>query len=230
MAKERKTKTKYEIIQVASKLFLEQSYTHTSVHAIAKELNISPGNLTYHFPTKEHLLLGIAERMVDFKERKYQKEAGQGIESISSICLDFMTVVSGCQESTRAKDLFTAIYSSEMCRDYFQKKRIARAKRILSEQCAGWTEKQFTFVELMITGIYFSTITTSDEFLPLETRLPEALYLILDIYGVDEATRRHEVEKILQLDYRKIGKNYYKEFIDYVEDINDKILEEMSDN
>ncbi|MBR5597858.1 MAG: TetR/AcrR family transcriptional regulator [Lachnospiraceae bacterium] len=230
MAKERRTKTKYEIIQVASKFFLEQSYTNTSVHTIAKELGISPGNLTYHFPTKEHLLLGVTEKMVDFKERKYQKEAGLGIESISSICLDFMTVVSGCQESPRAKDLFIAIYSSEMCRNHFQKRRIERAKRILSEQCAGWTENQFKFVELMITGIYLSTITTSDDYLPLETRLPEALYLILDIYGVDEATRRNEIAKILQLDYRQIGKNYYKEFIDYVEEINDKILEEMSDN
>lgn len=230
MAKERKTKTKYEIIHVAYKLFLEQSYTNTSIHTIAKELKISTGNLTYYFPTKEHLLFGIVEKIVAFKESKYQKESGQGIESMRSICLDFMTVVSCCQESPIAKDLFTAIYSSEMCRDYFQKKRIERAKRILSEQCSGWTEKQFIFVELMITGIYFSTLTTSDDVLPLEIRLPEALYLILDIYDVDEATRRREVEKILQLDYRQIGKNFYKEFIDYVEDINDKMLEEMSDN
>ena len=62
----KKTKTKYETIQVASKLFLEKSYTHTSVNTIAKELNISPGNLTYHFPTKEHLLFGIVERMFDW--------------------------------------------------------------------------------------------------------------------------------------------------------------------
>lgn len=230
MAKERKTKTKYEIIQVAYKLFLEQSYTNTSVHTIAKELGISPGNLTYYFPTKEHLLLGITERMGDFKWSKYQEEAGQGIESISSICLDFMNVVSGCQESPRAKDLYTAIYSSEMCRNYILKNRIARTKRILSEQCSGWTEKQFVFVELMVAGIYLSTITANDDMLPLEIRMPEALYLILDIYHFDEATRMKEVEKVLQLDYRQIGKKVHQEFIDYVEDINDKILEEISED
>ena len=230
MAKERRTKTKYEIIQIASRLFLEESYSNTSLHTIAKELKISLGNLTYYFPTKEHLLLGVTEKLVDFKERKYQKEAGQGIESISSICLDFMSVVSACQESPRAKDLFTAIYGSEMCREHFQKNRIARAKKILSEYCSGWTENQYIFVELIITGIYYSTLTTNDDILPLEIRLPEALYLILDIYNVDEATRRNEVEKILHLDYREIGKKVYKEFIDYVEAINDKILEEISDN
>ena len=106
MAKEKRTKTKYEIIQVASKLFLEKSYTNTSIHTIAKELNISPGNLTYYFPTKEHLLLGIVEKLNDFKWSIYQKQASQGIECISSICLDFMSVVSACQESPRAKDLF----------------------------------------------------------------------------------------------------------------------------
>lgn len=230
MAKRRTTKTKYEIIQLASKLFLEQSYTNTSTNFIAKELDISPGNLTYHFPTKEHLLLGIVEKMCEFQWKMFQKEAGQGIESISSICLEFMSVASACQESQRAKDFFTAVYSSEMCREYLRNNHIARTKRILSGQCSGWKEEQFIFAELMVIGIYFSTITASDDILPLETRISEALYFMLSIYNVDEETKTTEIKKILQMNYRQIGKKVYKEFIDYVEDINDKILEEISDN
>lgn len=229
MAKKRITKTKYEIIQVASKLFLEKSYSNTSPNLIAKELGISPGNLTYHFPTKEHLLVGIVERVCEFQWKRFQEEAGQGIESMTSLCLEFTTVVAACHESVRAKDLFTAVYTSEMCRDYLRNNHIARAKRISREQCLGWTEEQFIFAELMVSGIYFATITANDNILPLETRISEALYLMLTIYNVDETTKSTEIKKILQMNYRQIGKRVYREFIEYVEDINDKILEEMEE-
>ena len=53
--------TKLEIVQVASRQFLEKGYSATTVSAISKELGISPGNLTFHFPTKEHLLAELVD-------------------------------------------------------------------------------------------------------------------------------------------------------------------------
>ena len=47
--------TKAEIIAEATKQFLEKGYSRTTVSAIAKELSMSPGNLTFHYPTKEHM-------------------------------------------------------------------------------------------------------------------------------------------------------------------------------
>ena len=43
--------TKLEIVRVASRLFLEQGYSATSAKAVCKELDMSPGNLTFYFPT-----------------------------------------------------------------------------------------------------------------------------------------------------------------------------------
>ena len=48
--------TQLEIIRVASRKFLEEGYGSTTVSAMAKDLDISPGNLTFHFPTKEHMV------------------------------------------------------------------------------------------------------------------------------------------------------------------------------
>ena len=227
MAKERIAKTKYEIIQVASEFFLEKGYSVTSPKAIADELQISTGNITYYFPTKEHLLAVIVEMLCDFQWKLFEMEADRGIETIESICLEFMTVASACQENSIAKDFFTSAFQSEMCRNYLRKNHINRAKRILEPYCSDWTDEQFVLAELMVMGIQYSTITASDDIIPLKTRISGALHLILRIYNVDEETRNAEIEKVLNMDCRKIGQRVLKEFVNYVEETNEHILEDM---
>ena len=57
--------TRYAILQCATKLFLEKGYTDTYVSVIAKMLHISTGNLTFWFPTKEHILAELIEELCD---------------------------------------------------------------------------------------------------------------------------------------------------------------------
>ena len=57
--------TKLEIITEATKQFLEKGYTNTSANAVAKALDMSQGNLTFHYPTKEHLLAILVDKLCD---------------------------------------------------------------------------------------------------------------------------------------------------------------------
>lgn len=54
--------TKQKILLAAAKLFEQQGYRKVSMRAIAAELGISVGNLTYHFPHKQDLASALAER------------------------------------------------------------------------------------------------------------------------------------------------------------------------
>ncbi|MBC1476411.1 TetR/AcrR family transcriptional regulator [Listeria welshimeri] len=54
-----KKNTKQEIIDISFKLFHEQGYTNVSTRNIADALNISVGNLTYHFKKKEDLIEAV---------------------------------------------------------------------------------------------------------------------------------------------------------------------------
>ena len=58
--------TKLKIIRYATKKMLETGYPNTQVRAIAKELNMSPGNLTFHYRTKEDMLAELVELLCDF--------------------------------------------------------------------------------------------------------------------------------------------------------------------
>ena len=63
--------TKLEIIRVATRKFLEQGYSNTSIKAICDELEKSTGNLTFHFPTKEHLLAELTQMLCHFQQKKF---------------------------------------------------------------------------------------------------------------------------------------------------------------
>ena len=227
MVRARNTITRHEIIQVASEFFFEKGYSATSPKAIAAELQISTGNITYYFPTKEHLLAVIVEMLCDFQWKLFEMEADRGIETISSICLEFMTVASACQENSIAKDFFTAVFQSDMCRDYLRYNHIQRAKRILAEQCSDWSEEQYIIAELMIMGIQYSIITVNDDVISLKDRIAGALNQILTIYNVDDKTKADEIEKVLQMDCRQLGKRVLKEFINYVETTNEQTLNKI---
>jgi AcrR family transcriptional regulator len=54
--------TKESIINKAIEVFNKNGLEYFGIRALAKELNIKAGNITYHFPTKNHLIAEIANR------------------------------------------------------------------------------------------------------------------------------------------------------------------------
>ena len=227
MARVNRTTTKNEIIQVACELFFEKGYSATSPKLIAAELGISPGNLTYYFPTKEHLLSVVVHMLCQFQWKLLGIEAEKGIDSVGSVCLEMMTVAAACQEDEIARDFFTAAFQSKMCRDYLRNDHINRAKRIFADHCSDWTDEDFVQAELLIMGIQYTTITADDSILPLKTRIRGALEYILNIYGIDNRTRQKEIDKVLQMDCRQLGRNALTEFIKYINETNEQAFSEM---
>lgn len=48
--------TRAHILECARRLFNAHGYSQVSMRAIAQEVGISPGNLTYHFPQKADIV------------------------------------------------------------------------------------------------------------------------------------------------------------------------------
>ena len=56
-------KTKNKVIEAAIRLYNEKGLSNVTSRHIAADINISHGNLEYHFPNKEALLLAIYQQM-----------------------------------------------------------------------------------------------------------------------------------------------------------------------
>ena len=212
--------TKNKILRVSTTMFLEVGYSKTSPQMIAKELKVSTGNLTYYYPTKEHLLAVLTDLLCKYQWKMIKDVAEDGISSLLSICLELMTMAAACEESEVAKDFFVSTYQSPKCLEIIHNNDTARAKEVFAEYCPDWTDEQFREAEILVAGIEYATLNAIDITVPLETRISGALNAIMMIYNVPEEIRRIKIDKVLAMDYCSIGKRIFNEFKEYVEKEN----------
>ena len=221
--------TKNAIIRVAIEMFLERGFTNTSVRAIAAELGISTGNITFYFPSKEHLLMVLVEMLCDSQWSMLEQQADEEETALMAFCMETMTVAAACEQNEIARDLFLSVFQSELCRNLLRENHVARAERIFSEYCGDWTHQQFRIAEILVMGIQHAVIIPTDVEIPLAERIAAALNQILSIYGVPENNRAEKIRRILALDYNDIRQRVREGSLRYVDQLNMASSDERED-
>ena len=230
MARKRVTSTKYEIIQVATEFFLEKGVSETSPKMIAEELGLSTGNITYYFPTKDHLLSELVEMLCAFQHHLIEKEAGDSLASVTAVCLELAVMAALCEDDPIAKDFYIASYLGERCLEVIQRNDAKRAMRIFGAYKPDWTDADFAGAQTIVSGVEYATLRTTSFSPALETRISGALEAILTTYGVPEDTRKQNIQKVLAMNYRQIAKRVFIEFKDYVAQTTVQALEAILPN
>lgn len=219
--------TKLEIVQEASRQFLEKGYTHTTVSAISKALDMSPGNLTFHFPTKEHLLAELVDMMCNFQWAMMEEEANEGLSSIMAICLELTSMASAGEDDEVIRDFFVSAYTSPVCLAIIRRNDTERAKKVFRDYRPDWTHEQFAEAEILVSGIEYATLMTAGDPVSLENRITGALHSILGFYGIPEELRKTKIQKVFSIDHKTLGKRVLREFKEYVEQANEQALLEL---
>ncbi len=227
MARRRVNTTKLEIIQITTSLFLRDGYAATTPKRICDELDISTGNLTYYFPTKEHVLAELTNMLCSFQRLTVEETVEDGETSLLAVCIELATMAAMCEESNIARELFIAMYSSPLCLEIIRKSDNARAKLIYADYCSDWTEEQFAEAETLVSGIEYATMMTTGDSAPLETRIVGALDNILRIYNVPAELRGMKIQKVLQMDCRVLGNHALKYFRSFVEQKNEQAYQDL---
>ena len=228
--KPRRCMTRLEIIQLASRKFLEEGYDATTVSAMAKELEISPGNLTFHFPTKEHLLAELVDLMCRFQWKWMEEAADEGIGSLMAICLELSAMAGISAEDRIIREFFLSAYTSPMCLRIIRANDTERAKKVYAEYCADWTKEQFAEAEILCSGIEYATLMLVGEPVSLEMRLSGALNTIMGIFGVPEEIRQTRIRKVLTVDHKSLGQQVLTEFREFVEQANEQAVFDLLKN
>lgn len=219
--------TKLEIVQVATKKFIEKGFSNTSIKAISDELNMSTGNVTFYFPSKEHLLAELVDILCDFQWKMMEKETLEGHSSIMAIGLELLAMAAMCEENEIAKDLYISAYTSPISLEIIRKNDTRRAKEVFKEYCSEWTEEQFVEAETLVSGIEYATLMTTSDSAQLDMRIAGALHTILTIYNVPKELIDLKVEKVLAMDYRNVGGRVLKDFKEYVENTTEQAFYDL---
>lgn len=228
MARTRKpTPTKAIIIKSASELFFENGFSKTTATELCKKANISTGNLTFYFPTKEHILADIVRIMCDFQWTEMEKAADEGKSSLLAYCLELTTMVAVGEEIPQMRDFFVAAYAHGLSLDIIRANDVKKIKQVFRGYTEGWSDETFTEVEALISGIEYATLSNTEHSASVEHRIEGALNTIMMLLDVPEETRKMKVAKVLAMDYRAIGREVYADFKRYVTETNQHALEKL---
>lgn len=222
---ERRTSTRTRIVQIGAKLFVEEGYSKTSFSRIAKELDISLGNITFYFPTKEHLLAVLCNELCAFQRELMEKETGEGYSTLLSYCLELTSMTAICEEDPVASDFFRAIYTSPLSLDIIRDNDIEKTRAVFESYRPEWSDSKWIEAENLVSGIEYGTIMTRESRTPLHLQIEGGLDTILTLYGVPEDVRRTKIEKVLSMDYRALGRRILGEFKDYLAKTNEEALQ-----
>lgn len=226
MARRKSNLTKLEIMQVAMKMFLEKGFTNTSAKAISNELNISTGNLTFYFHTKEHILLELTKEITQFHTKCIDKVAKKN-DDLYSYCWEVTAQIILCEENEQARDIYLAMYSHPSTLQHIKDWTAEKNKRILAERLSDWTIERFRKVENVTCCIERSALTEPcTENYTIEDKIRLILTCLLKIYDINLEEREKVINKILETDYHKMGHDLLKQLTKYVENQNEKALNE----
>lgn len=213
--------TKKNIIHLGTKMFLEKGYTDTTTRQLCDALGISPGNLTFHFKTKEHLLAVLTKMLCDHQWLVMERSVDEGKTSLMAQCLELTAMAAICEENEKAKDLYLSMYTHPMTLDIIRRNDAEKARQVFGSYCPDWTDINYCEAETIVSGIEFSTLLTTENSAPLHVRIAGALGAMMMIYNVPADVRRMKMDKVLAMDYRAIGRQILNEFIEYIENANE---------
>ncbi|MBQ2894088.1 MAG: TetR/AcrR family transcriptional regulator [Clostridia bacterium] len=224
---ERRTSTRIEIIRYACKLIIEEGFSKTSASRIAKELNLSPGNITFYFPSKEHLLAVLVEELCAFQHQLMVKETNEGYSSLLAYCLEIMSIATICAQNDVARELYIASYTHQSTLQIIREHDLNKTKQVFGEFCPNWSESKWREMENLVSGIEYGTIMTRETDTPLELQIESTLDAIMTLYNVPSDLRRQKIDKVLAMDYRKISNSILQQFKHYVEDTHESAFQKQ---
>lgn len=227
MARKSRINTKLQIKKVALHLFLEKGFTNVAVSEISKEIGISKGNFTFHYATKEHLLTELIKDLCEFQWLVMERELEEENNPLLAYLFELTTMAGSCYNNSVAKDLYISAYTHPMSLRMIRENDTEKAQKIFNEYCPDWMEKDFALAENIVSGIeYAMFLAVHEEDITLDEKISATLDAIMKIYNVPKDIREESLKKILAMDYCKIGQRILGEFRDYVEQLNEKELEE----
>ena len=115
--------TRLQIIQLAAKLFIDEGFQNTSIAKLAKILDLSPGNITFYFKSKEQLLAVLVDEQINFQRLMMEKATNEGRSSLLTYCLELAVIASICEEDAAAENYYASAYTSALTLKLIRKKQ-----------------------------------------------------------------------------------------------------------
>ncbi len=217
MAHRENNSTQQAIINTATRQFLVNGFHNTSAKMICRELDISPGNLTFWYPTKADILLEFTKKIMSYHERFIEYNKNKGEENIYTYCLEIVVQIALCEERENIRDIYYSMYSEPLTMAFLKDWTAQKNLNILGSYLKDWDLKRFRRAANVTCCIERSALAEPcTEDYSLEDKIQLTLTCLLKIYDFEKQERERIINKILATDYHKIKTEMLKELDKYI--------------
>lgn len=218
MAHRENNATQQAIIDVAMKKFLIYGFRKTSAKMICNELGISPGNLTFWYPTKADILLEFAKRIMSYHTKFILYNKDNGKDDLFTYCIEIIVQIALCEERENIRDIYYSMYSEPLTLSYLKDWTAEKNLNVLGSYLPEWDLKRFRRAANVTCCIERSALAEpcTDEY-TLEDKIWLTLTCLLKIYDFGKEEREKVISEILATDYQKIKNEMLKQLDRFLE-------------
>ena len=205
MAHRENNATQQAIIDSAMKNFLLYGFHKTSAKMICENVGISPGNLTFWYPTKAEMLLEFSKKIMNYHTKFIEYTKNNGAEDIYTYCLEIVVQIVLCEERVNIRDIYYSMYSEPLTLAYLKDWTAEKNLGVLGSYLSDWDLKRFRRAANVTCCIERSALAEpcTDEY-TLEDKIWLTLTCLLKIYDFEKEQREKVIKEILATDYHKI--------------------------
>ncbi|MBE6650362.1 MAG: TetR/AcrR family transcriptional regulator [Ruminococcaceae bacterium] len=209
--------TEIQIIRGATKLFLQQGFSKTTIREISKETGIGLGTITYYYRTKEDLLKLLIEELMEFHFDIIEEAIEKTNDNIFSCAFEVAVQIALCENDSKAWDLYYSAYSHPSIFEFIKDWAAKKNYHLLKDNFPDMTEDDFRRIENVSSGIELAAfLSPCSRYFTLDEKISLFLESIMKIFNVQEDKRREIVDKVLALDYQKTAGEIFERFINKV--------------
>ena len=218
------TKTEKRILQSAIGLFLEKGYSKTTLRTISEDCGLRQGTIAYHFHTKEDMLYYLIQDLTEFHGGIIDNSLDNTKDILYSYAAEIAIQIALCETNRKAWDLYYSAYSQFRTFELIKNWAAKEHARLFADRLPDWKESDFAEKEHIASGIELAVFyAPCDRYFTLERKISLALDSMMLLYHISEQERKRTIEKILKLDYVRIGQEMFAKFVKRLDNDMDNI-------
>lgn len=217
MAHRENNATQKAIVESATRNFLVNGFHKTSAKMICEEVGISPGNLTFWYPTKADILLEFSKKIMSYHTKFIEYNKSKGADALYTYCLEIVIQIVLCEGRDNIRDIYYSMYSEPLTLMYLKDWTAEKNLDILGSYLPDWDLKRFRRAANVTCCIERSALAEpcTEEY-TLEDKIWLTLTCLLKIYDFEKDEREKVIKKILKTDYHKIKDDMLKQLEQYL--------------
>ncbi len=214
--------TKRKILTVCVRLFLEQGYKQTTITQIVKEAGVARGSFQNLFPTKDALLMELAEAMFGGQFSTARSIAGEDMPPVFAYAAETAIQLTLTELNENLREIYMEAYSLPNTAEYIYLHTTAELKQIFGVNFPDYTESDFYEMDIGTAGLMRGYMARRcDIHFPLERKLSRFLTAAMRVYRVPEETQAEVLAFVAGLDIRTIAEEVMQKLFAMLEMIFD---------